>query len=291
MLILSRKIFLRIIIFYLFPLIFFVNHKVVKANTINHCSRELSKHSEIPLDSVSISITDDLKQSCSEVDCSPQTIKKSVYKRLMDSKFKAYAALASVMLSTSAASAFIANSVGENNPGLSYFIATFLSQLTSLGVYVVGAPFWEPLQSKIRVLAYKTTGEHQEIQEPFDLLEQQYFRTNRTLSLNSQMSRNVLRDYIKTLTQSLYEAKKFENDLEYVCAQIAEVAVRLKTLYPDVNPSDPLIINSVRMVFTRFIHSPQALIPKVLDYINELDDPILYEDIIRGWLTIDDSNL
>ncbi len=236
----------------------------------------------------SLSISAQLEEKCSpQQGCQTDFVHKTVFDHLIDTKGKAYAAIAAIMLSSSSVAAVLASLTGESNPALSYFVATFLSQITSLGVYVVGAPFWEPLQSKIRAMAYKATGQHQENDKSHSFLEQQYFRTNRSLSLNAQMSRNVIRDYLKTVTQSLYDAKKAANigEVDYIAAQIAEVAVRLNILYPDVNPSSKIVLDSVRTAFTNFIDQPESLIQPTLEYTEQLDPSFDYTEIITNWLT------
>ena len=183
-------------------------------------------------------------------------------------RLKSYSVIASVMVGSSSLAALLSSLVGENSPALTYFAATFLSQLSSLGVYVVGAPIWEPLQSKVRAMAYRKTGEHQEANEIHSFLEKQYFRTNRQLTINEQMSRNILRDYVLMVSMAFDSARHASStrDFDRVARQIAEVAVRLNKLYPDVDPKDPLVVRAIHIAFTDFIELPSDFSELVLKY-------------------------
>ncbi|MCB9025578.1 MAG: hypothetical protein H6625_04610 [Bdellovibrionaceae bacterium] len=231
-------------------------------------------------------LEEELKKNCDNESCDQEAITKSIFSVLKNDNVKAYAAITSVMVGSSSLVAFLSTLVSKDHPALAYFMATFLSQITSLGVFVVGAPIWEPLQSKIRAYAYRMTGNHQKNVQTHNFLEKQYFTTNVALSLNEQMSRNVIKDYIKTLTQTLYFAKRasHEGDNDYITSQIAELAVRLHFLYPDVNPTSKIVVNAVHAGFTDFIQDPESYIDFVLIKIRDLDPINDYTETIHTWL-------
>lgn len=264
-------------------LIIFFQH-YVEAN----CSEQLGvRDSESSQDSELHSLADELQESCAgKIQCNEENLKTSLEKAWNARGLKAYAAISAVMIGSSSLAAVLSSLISSENPALSYFVASIISQITTLGVYVVGAPIWEPLQSKIRGKAYQLTGHHQELIEGGNFLEQQYFRTNKRLTLNEQMSRNVLRDYIKTVTQSLYDAKKAaaDREQEYIAAQIAEVYVRLSFLYPDVDPTSLIILNAIHTAFTHYVEEPESYIPMVLAKIREFDPGFTNEEVIDLWL-------
>jgi len=245
---------------------------------------DLNDATTIPVDVDEL--VQNLEKNCSPQACDQEAVTKSLFSSLKNRNVKAYAAISSVMIGSSSLVAYLSTLVSKDHPALSYFVATFLSQITSLGVYVVGAPIWEPLQSKIRAFAYRMTGTYQDNLPTHNFLERQYFKTNKALSLNEQMSRNVIKDYIKTLTQTLYFAKRasVENDYDYITSQLAEIAVRLRFLYPDVNPTNKIVVNAVHAGFTDFIVAPESYVARTLAKIKELDPVNDYGKTIEAWL-------
>ncbi|MCB0357315.1 MAG: hypothetical protein KDD40_09925 [Bdellovibrionales bacterium] len=230
----------------------------------------------------------DLTQECATPACEPQKMSQWLFKNLINDRGRAYAAISAVMIGSSSLAAFLSSLVSQESPALSYFVATFLSQVSTLGFVVVGAPLWEPLQSKIRAMAYKVTGQHQEQKTTNSFLDRQYFATNKILTLNEQMSRNITHYYTLALRQTFLEAKKLalrEED-DYVAAQIAETAVRLRAWFPDVNPQGKEVLFAIHKAFTEFIDQPQKYIPLVLEHIRQMDTENDYSETVTAWLTL-----
>ena len=245
------------------------------------------------------SLTKNLEKNCRGQVCTSQELTKSTFKSLQESlgnkakSFRAYSAILSIMVGTSAFAAVISSQVGTHYPSMTYFISIFLGSLTSLGIYVVGAPILEPLQSRIRASAYKLM---EEKKRTGSFLEEQFYRTNQILTTNEQWSRSVYRDYLRSLSGTLYEIRRSlkERDNEYASHLLAEISTRLTTLFPDINPTDPIIQKTVHSIFfkssTRLLSQKEDFISSTLEKIEnikkEMDKPPQkdFRATLENWL-------
>lgn len=257
------------------------------------CDKELKDHFtfENQIDLSIPVLAEELSKNCQENFCDKEALQKSVFNTLITRKTLSYAAIVSVMMGTSTIAAIVSELVSNKSPALTYFVATFLSQVTSIGFFVVGAPFWEPLQSKVRAKSYRMTGEHQIESESDDLLEQLYYRTNKSYSLNQQMSRNIITYYNKLLKQTLYYVNSLNPDpndkaqIKYIATQIAEVMTSLTSLYAEVDHKNPLVTNAFRAAFTDFLPQPMIYREEILKSAKVFDPDKDYSEIVDYWLT------
>ncbi len=160
---------------------------------------------------------------------------------------RGYAVIITTMLLTASVSSYISATVAKDYPFLTYFI----SQVSLLGIVVIGAPIWEPVSSYFRKFAFniKNNGSQQNA-DPY--LEKMWFESQEKFSLNSQMSRNVVVSALTNIQTTLYEANlAFTNGrIDYAIQQIASIAVRLRLLFMEIKPNDEHIALAFRSIFT-----------------------------------------
>ena len=241
----------------------------------------------------------ELVKKCQGTICRPKSLAKIFFKILKKrvkkatpKNLKAYTAMISIMLASSGFVSFVSTKLGADYPALSSFLAIFLSSVTSVGVFVVGAPIWEPIRSSLRAVSFRMM---EEARQGKHFLEDQFFKTNRTLTTNSQWSRAVYRDYLRSVMSSLYEAGRFwrESNEEAMVYQVAEVLVRVKELYPDIDPTQPLIVRSVQSAFYDGMKIPKNFSEKVLGKIESFGSEFKREDfesVLDAWLKNTNSN-
>ena len=198
-----------------------------------------------------------------------------------------YAKLVTVMVVT----AIVTSYVGGRLPR---FMAQFVGQLSTLGVYVVGAPIWEPMSSAFRKMAFDVNGEAGPVD---DQLEALWRRTQREYSINEQMSRNVIASFLMTAKMNFYQAHAaYARDPAYAAAQIAEAAVRVRRYFADISPRDQAVTAAVRAAFTDHAPVDQGFREAVMRAIATLDPvtPDLgaaYGDLLEAWLSASEPAL
>ncbi len=176
------------------------------------------------------------------------------------------------------------------------FLSTFVSQFATLGVFVFGAPIWEPISSWFRKKAFgmKTSPTFQ--QEDFDAsFESVWVKTQENYSLNAQMSRNVINQFLILARQNFYEAHRAmqSNDPEYAADQVADAAARLKTYFREIEPSNPMVAQAIQSSFTNHIHVDQDFYKSVIERIRRLDNSFdsedsqnYYQDLLSTWFRL-----
>lgn len=229
--------------------------------------------------------------------CSPQRISRIVARTLQDffekhgiskAKARGYAILTATMVGSAAITSALTSSLPQN---LS-FLSLVMAQASTLGIYVMGAPIWEPLSSRFRKWAFGI----QQPTEPLNAekpLERLWQDTQGLYSLNAQMSRNIINSFILTAQRNFNEARSaiISGDRDLAVDQIAEAAIRLHRLFAEIPPEDPSVRLSIRTSFTRHIEKPEELRPAVLLRIQLLDEQALqsphrefYHRVVDAWL-------
>lgn len=157
-----------------------------------------------------------------------------------------YAILIGAMVASAAATTYLTTQL----PPHVQFLSQLIGQVSTLGVYVFGAPIWEPLSSAFRKFAFGIEGRGGGRADP--RLEAQWLRTQNTYSINEQMSRGVVNAFVTAVRQNFYEAHRAmrDDDVGFAVDQVAEAAVRLRLHFADLTPDEPAVTLAVRASFT-----------------------------------------
>ncbi|MBX3022649.1 MAG: hypothetical protein KF799_13335 [Bdellovibrionales bacterium] len=202
----------------------------------------------------------------------------------------------SILIATMIASAAATTYVSASLPPDLQFISFFLTQVSTLGVYVFGAPIWEPLSSGFRKMAFGVR--RAELESPHyavDMrkLEGLWRKTQENYSLNEQMSRNVVTQFLISVHQNFYEAYRAagSDNRDYAAAQIAEAAVRLRTLFRDIDPDDRSVVGAVKTAFVDHVSIDHEFLDQVMLRVRALDKyaesetaNVYYARLFRAWL-------
>lgn len=200
---------------------------------------------------------------------------------------RGYAILISAMVLSAATTTYLTSSLPQNFQFLSHFIA----QVSTLGVYVLGAPIWEPLSSRFRKMAFGVHLMDSKTEDPG--FESLWRKTQENYSLNAQMSRNVIIQFIISVQQNFYEAYRAtrSNDPEYAANQIAEAAYRLKHLFKEISPTDQAVATVVHSAFSNHLDLDEDFESKVLEKITAFEKQTLspeqleyYSALLKTWL-------
>lgn len=232
---------------------------------------------------------------CSSYFQNQNSLKKiatSRFQTLLQQNARGYAVIVSVMLLSAGVSSFISAHIAKDYPFMTYFI----SQLSILGIVVIGAPIWEPLSSYVRSKAFRLKKDVLP-NDSFDksYLEELWHLTQQKYSINSQMSRNVVASALNNIQLNLYHSYKAfqEGDRHYAILQIASMAVRLRTLFSEIHPQD----EQVKLAFRSILNIEELknknpdLQSEILNQISILDPDSLhpnnlryYQDLVAAWL-------
>jgi hypothetical protein len=177
------------------------------------------------------------------------------------------------------------------------FVSLFLGQVSTLGVYVFGAPIWEPIVSKSRKVAFGVRTASVDQTDP--RLEAIWFQTQGAYSINSQMSRNIVANFILGVQQNFYEAHRaFQSDnRNYAADQIAESAYRLKRLFKEIPPDDPSVAAAIHVAFTNHIGIDRDFVALIWQNIRSIDRDAEsqesqwhYQQVLSVWLKVSEAN-
>jgi len=202
---------------------------------------------------------------------------------------KGYAILIGAMVGSAALTTYM----GANLPSNLQFASIFIAQVTTLGVYVLGAPIWEPLSSKFRKWAFGISKKNPLKSATTSQLESTWIRTQENYSLNAQMSRNIISQFIFTVKENFYNAYRahVEFNPDYSADQVAEAAFRMRILFKDIDPSDISVASAIRTAFTNHVKMDSQYFELVLNRLQLLDsnfdDPVVkryYDLILKTWL-------
>ncbi len=205
---------------------------------------------------------------------------------------RGYAILIATMVASAAATTYVSSAL----PPSFQFVSHFLAQVSTLGVFVFGAPIWEPLSSGFRKMAFgvrsQTVGPGGVLDPDFEAL---WRRTQEHYSLNAQMSRNVINQFLISVHQNFYEAHRAiqSRNSVYAADQIAEAAFRLKTLFRDIDPEDPSVASAIRTAFTNHVVVDSEFVTSVFARIEKLDVSFAsgesanyYNRLLAAWLNL-----
>lgn len=171
------------------------------------------------------------------------------------------------------------------------FLSHLVGQVSTLGVFVLGAPIWEPISSAFRKFAFGLKDTSPTASDP--ALERQWHRAQGRYSLNAQMSRNVIQSFLLAAQSNFNTAREamWSGRRELAIDQIAETAVRLRRLFGEIDPRDPSIALAVQSSFTRHVESPAAIEKDVMVRIEQNDSqaksPLAqeyYRSLLDAWL-------
>lgn len=203
----------------------------------------------------------------------------------------------SVLVGAMVGSAALTAKLTEALPASGKFLAQLVAQISTLGIYMLGAPIWEPLSSAFRLRAFGISKENSQLwgQSHPDEVEftKVWASTQSTYGQNAQMSRNLIHQFILAAQQN-FRAARIALDsghLKFALDQIAEIVVRKRHLFADIPVDEPNVRLAVRSEFTNHISDPDQLIEGILKAIREVDakstDPQVfawYEKILKTWL-------
>ncbi len=198
-----------------------------------------------------------------------------------------------ILIASMVGSAALTTYLGTQLPPELQFASIFIAQVSTLGVYILGAPIWEPLSSKFRKWAFGMSKDSSLGPSSSLQLESTWLRTQEHYSLNSQMSRNIISQFIFTLKENFYQAYRAysENNPVYAADQIAEAAFRMKTLFKDVHPSDPSVAAAIQSAFTNHLEIAADFETLVWSRIETLDAEArqpearsYYQSLLKSWL-------
>lgn len=158
------------------------------------------------------------------------------------------------------------------------FVRVFIPIITGFGVFSVGAPLWDPVQSFVRRWAF-SSNQQSHTEDAFagkypsrPELEAHWLQIQKYFSVNAQISRNTLSAFLILVTPSLQDARRAydEQRFDYAAAQFAKVMVQMRFLYSELTPTNPILVATLRS-YLRAIDPPQEFLDKILQVAKELD--------------------
>ncbi len=190
-------------------------------------------------------------------------------------KWRGYGILVTTMLATAAATSYLTSAL----PQSTQFLGIFVSQLSTIGIIVFGAPIWEKLFSRLRKNAYGLSENANLSQLPLSSshLEAIWKKSQATYSQNAQMSRNLLNQFLIALKQNLDAAlasiEKTGEISPYAVDQMAEILIRARLLYSEIPMNDPSVQLTAQTALTSHIDQKilEDLFKQVLSRIEALD--------------------
>lgn len=211
-------------------------------------------------------------------------------------KLKRHARAYAIMIATMIATSYVTSKVTGSLPAELDFIK--YSVLGVAGMFVVGIvlPITEPASAKYRQFAYglkaEATTEKKSVTAV--MLHRVWLRTQAWLSLNEQMSRNLMSPVFLQIDLGFSSAREAmrAGDESLAVDQIAMLAVRLRRFYRDLEPADADIAEAIRANFTRHVSNPGALETKIRERIEKSDPEATefsahahYDRLLEAWLS------
>lgn len=203
-----------------------------------------------------------------------------------------YTLIAGTMVGTAAATSYLTTIL----PGEAKFLTQLISQLSTLGIYIMGTPIWEPLASYFRARAFRMSSENLNpaMIHSLEGYEQIWQNGQRVYSINAQMARNIINQFIIATQQNfaLAHHAMHRGDRDYAGSQIAEAAVRMRRLFAEVPPNEPSVALAVRATFSQHINIDQNFRNFVwlqivgFDKEGVLQESVqnYYQQLISAWL-------
>ena len=185
------------------------------------------------------------------------------------------------------------------------FIRVFIPIITGFGVFSVGAPLWDPVRSSIRRWAFASNQVSQQ-RAPFEGkypqrpdLEQHWLNMQKYFSVNAQISRNTLSQFLVLISPSM-EDFRFAYDqqrYQYAAAQLAKVMVQMRFLYSEIAPDDAILAVSIQS-YTVKLRPSMEFLSSVLNTAMTLD-PLgtenlngrsYYQSCLKAWFNVEVGN-
>ena len=182
------------------------------------------------------------------------------------------------------------------------FIRVFIPIITGFGVFSVGAPLWDPVRSSIRRWAF-SSNQFSKKRAPFEGkypqrpdLEQHWLDMQKYFSVNAQISRNTLSQFLVLISPSMedfrlaYDQQRYQ----YAAAQLAKVMVQMRFLYSEIAPDDVILAVSIQSYLVNIKPSAEFLL-SVLNSAMTLD-PLgseelsgfgYYRSCLKAWFNVD----
>lgn len=206
-------------------------------------------------------------------------------------RVRGYAILIGGMVGVAALNGVISTQVFPNSPFLSVTLATTIGTIVGVGIHSLGGPIIEPIASRIRQMSFETAV-NSPGRSPFvKYLEGVWLNLQQRLSLNAQMSRNGITQFITSIQQNFFEAYRAVNSSnpDYAADQVAVSAFRLRLLFREIPPNDLSVQAAVKAAFTHHVKVDSDFINLVWQKIEKTDPDFAqhhsyYEAIIKAWL-------
>ncbi len=202
-------------------------------------------------------------------------------------RIRGFAVITAAMVTSAAVSTHLTSELPKDMAFLSHLVG----QVSTIGIFVLGAPIWEPISSAFRKFAFGLGDARATASDP--MLEGQWQRTQGRYSLNAQMSRNVIQSFLLAAQSNFNTAREamWSGRQNLAIDQIAETAVRLRRLFAEIDPRDPSIALAVQSSFTRHVELPAAIEKDVMARIEQNDSqaksPLAqeyYRSLLDAWL-------
>lgn len=223
----------------------------------------------------------------------------SVFSRARQAR--GYAVLISIMLASSALTTYLTSHL----PPKLQFLSHFLAQFSVLGVYIIGAPIWEPAASRIRQWSFSPTSlgteKNQRIHEVFGRdpaqLEKIWGKTQSDFSLNAQMTRKIFSLILISLDTRIHRIADayLGGRKEQAALQLATLILEFDELYSDFPSDHPIVIRSVKAAFSFDRRQAAELKEASMDFIRQIlledrgldltrEEESRFEEILNSWL-------
>lgn len=204
-------------------------------------------------------------------------------------KARGFAVITAAMVASAALSTHLTAELPKDMAFLSHLVG----QVSTIGIFVLGAPIWEPISSAFRKYAFGL-GTTNPLTTSDPTLEKLWQRTQGQYSLNAQMSRNVIQSFLLAAQASFASAREAMNSGRESLAvdQLAEAAVRQRRLFSEIDPQDPSVALAIHATFTRHVSEPRKLEVPIMRQI-EIGDPQAalspsvrdyYQQLLKAWL-------
>ncbi len=212
------------------------------------------------------------------------------------SRVEGFVILGGTMVGLVALSSYL---VGKLEKTKAKFMVAIISQIFGIGIAGLGAPLFGPVSSKFtqRAFGISRDGESFEGHNPTDL-EKLWWRSQEHYSVNANMARNVVSHFLVSIQNNIafaYQALRRGGEEEYAAARVAEAALRLRTLFAEIDADDWIVATSVRAALTQ--HLPEEQLRDLRCRITEqlegldayFDEPGVrdyYDRLLDSWLPV-----
>tara|TARA_B110001454_G_scaffold181094_1_gene174961 strand:- start:12763 stop:13569 length:807 start_codon:yes stop_codon:yes gene_type:complete len=203
-------------------------------------------------------------------------------------QLRGYAVLVGTMIGSAALSTYVTAELPKNMT----FLSQLVGQVATIGIYVFGAPIWEPISSKFRKIAFGLKNDTVAPVATDNALEKLWQKTQNNYSLNAQMSRNVVNSLLLAIQNQFHHARIaiHTGDKELVSDLMAEAAVRMRQLFAEVDPDDSAVALVAQSSFTRHVQNKSEIKELIWIKIQAFDDEartnagrVYYQALISSW--------